>query len=220
MMGLWYELAWSAQGQAVATAHSSEQTATNALLTAEQRLGHLKHLSVKSGALDAAGAKLAAAVPSQDDLDGLLLELNGDAAAAGVTVKTLGATQPAVGASAATPIPLQLTVSGGYFAIQHFLDLLRDGQRLVVVDTLSLASETAPSNGAVASGQGTDLTANIAGRVFMAKGSSSLSPSPLPVSRSVTGTGVLETPINSARTAASNASAAAKATDVTTGATP
>jgi Tfp pilus assembly protein PilO len=220
MIGFWYEVAWSAQSQAITTAHGRQQTATSALLTAEQRLLHLKHLSVKAAALDAADAKLTAAVPSQDNLDQWLVDLNGDALSAGVTLNTLGITPPS-GATAGTgTIPLQLTLSGGYFAIQRFLDLVRDGSRLVVVDKLTLSPAPGLTKGAPVGGQGTALTATFAGRVFLAKGSGSPSRPPAVVSKVATGTGVLETPINAARTAASNATTAANATDATSGAKP
>jgi Tfp pilus assembly protein PilO len=220
MIGFWYQLAWSAQGRAVASAQADQRAASAGLLTAEQRLGHLKHLSVKSGALDVAAAKMAAAIPSQDSLDSFLLEVNGDAAASVVTVSAIGVTQPGP-AALTTPIPLQLTVSGGYFAILHFLDLLRDGPRLVVIDRLALAPASVLSHTTPVAGQGTALTATIVGRSFMAKGSAALLPPPTaPTRPPAVGTGVLETPINAARTAAANSTAAANAIDAATGAKP
>jgi Tfp pilus assembly protein PilO len=225
LLAVWYELLWSPQATAIAAANRKQQAATTQLVVAEQRLGHLKRLSAKASALDASAAKVANSLPDHDDLDNFLVAVNGAAQAAGVSLTNVGVTPPAVTASnpsggsaslaGVSTIPLSLAVNGGYFAIQRFLGLLRDGQRLIVIDTVALSGGGAPTGGAPTGGaaangprpDGTQLSASIGARLFMIKGTTPPGQNPSPAALTRPGTGVLETPINAARSTAGAASA-------------
>jgi hypothetical protein len=123
-----------------------------------------------------------------------------------------------VAKTTAGTIPLQLSVTGGYFAIHRFLDAMRDGARLIVVDAVTLSGgSTAPGAN---SSDGTPLSASITARSFISTGIVTTVPTTVPVPPSGAkvgkGTGTLEVPINQARSAAAAASQAAN----TAGTTP
>jgi Tfp pilus assembly protein PilO len=78
----------------------------------------------------------------------------------------------AAGANPAAPqtIGLQMQVTGDYFAILSFLEKLRDGERLVTVETFSLSK----------AGEANQLSASIGGRMYQAPQAASAAASPLP----------------------------------------
>jgi Tfp pilus assembly protein PilO len=200
---VWYQLLWKPQSSAIASAHGRERTATASLFTAEQRLGHLKKLAANATQLALLDQKLSGAVPDKDSADGFIVELNAEAQAASVGISSLAITPPATaksGPSGVQTIGLQMNVSGGYFDVQRFLDAIRGGSRLVVIDQLSMSAGPAKTGGS-----GSAIAATIVGRLFV----SSTASAPLVFSSPVTkaGTGVLETPINAARNAVSSANA-------------
>jgi Tfp pilus assembly protein PilO len=209
MLAVWHQLLWSPQGASLASAHSRQRSATAALFTAQQRVGHLHRLSTQAQQLNAVEAGLAAAVPAQDQIDGFLVALTGDAQSAGVSIGTIGLSPASTSTAGASLIPVQLSVAGGYFAIQRFLRELRDSPRLVVIDSVSLSTA---SSGPAGSGDGTPLGASIRAEIFMNTGGVSVPAVAItpasggPAARA--GTGVLETPINAAKSTAAAASAA------------
>ena len=219
VLGIWYQLLWSPQTNSLAAAHRRIDASATALIASEQRLGHLKKLSSKSTALDEASAKLISAIPDHDAADAFILDINNYAAASGVAVSTIGIAQPSSSSSSSstfsaagvTALPLQLAISGGYFDVENFLRMLRDGPRLVVIDSVSLSAARATgANGA--HGNGTGVSGSISARLFMVKGATAVGanpplPQPQRVTTVHTGSGVLETPINAAKTTANAASA-------------
>ena len=111
---------------------------------------------------------------------------------------------------------MQLAISGGYFDVQSFLHMLRDGPRLVVIDSVSLSAGRATGAAAAAHGNGTAVSGSIVAKLFMVKGATAAGANPVPVAVANpalpgaavrSGTGVLQAPINAAKTAANAASA-------------
>ena len=204
IFAFWYEALWSAQSRAISSAHDRSSAATAALFTAEQRLGHLKHLAGEAPQLAQVANRLAAAVPDQDHLDTVLVTLSADAATAGVQLGSITVGAPTSAASGVNVITVRLAVRGGYFGIEGFLDTLRQGSRAIVVDTVSLSGSeggaAAPANA---------LSAAIGARVFVSTSSDAAPLAALAAPHP--GTGVLETPINAAKTAATAATNAAAA---------
>ncbi|MBW3614052.1 MAG: type 4a pilus biogenesis protein PilO, partial [Actinobacteria bacterium] len=68
-----------------------------------------------------------------------------------------GAPTPGAAAGAPTAIGLQMQVTGDYFAVLRFMEELRDGPRLVTVDTFSLSK----------GGEGAQMSATIGGKMFV-----------------------------------------------------
>jgi Tfp pilus assembly protein PilO len=203
----WYRLLWTPQGASISAAHNRQKTAQTSLFTAEQRLGHLKKLASRAPQLTALDQRLTAALPDRDAIDQFLLDLNAEAAASNVTIQSLGVTPPGKTPSsgAAQAIALQLQFTGGYFDVQRFLGALRDGSRLVVIDQLALSGAATKQGSAPANG--TMLQVTLSGRLFMTATAAPLLTFAAPASPAAakSGTGVLETPINAARNAATSA---------------
>jgi Tfp pilus assembly protein PilO len=216
IVGLWYELFWSPQSRAMSAARQHEADAAQALFVAQQRLGHLKHLSVISPAMRALDARLTAAMPDEDAVDAFIIGVNNEAVASGVTLSALSFATPS-----GSTIGVQMSVTGGYFAVERFFDAMRDGPRVIVLDSLSLTP------GGTAGPDGTMLAVTIGGHLLEAKTgtrvafSTPVRSTPAP-GAAVQGNGVLATPITKAKStaAAASASANASANAAASGGTP
>jgi Tfp pilus assembly protein PilO len=200
----WYQLLWQPQGAALAAAHRQTQAASTNLFTVEQSVGHLKHLKALAPQLAALEQKLSAAAPPSDQVDQFLLTLNDLSLQSGVTVGAISLSQPAASSGGLATLAVHLSVSGDYFAVQQFLDLLRASQRIVLIDSLS---ET-PSKGSGNSGAG-NVLASLA--VHLLTGL--VAPSPAvqkalvaPPSTAAP-TGIISGPVTKARNAVANANA-------------
>ena len=208
----WYQMLWTPGSKAIASAHGREQTATAALFTAEQRLGHLKKLATHAPQLARLDLSLSSAIPGSDSIDGFIVDLNSEAQAANVTISSLAITPPGASKAATAgvqTIGLQMQIGGGYFDVQRFLGAVRDGSRLVTIDQLAISSGAAKTPG-----NGSTIAATILGRLFVSSTATTalnFGAPAAPAARAApakSGTGVLETPINAARNAAISANAA------------
>jgi Tfp pilus assembly protein PilO len=165
---VWYFALWSPQGKDLDTAKADKAAAEQRASELTARLARLKKLEANADVLERDRALLATAIPTADQLDAFLLQVNERASRAGVDFVSIAPQQPggaeaapaAGGAAAAgpTPIGLQMQVTGDYFAILRFLEQLRDGERLVTVENFSLSK----------GGEGNQMSASIGGRMFIA----------------------------------------------------
>lgn len=162
----WYLALFSPQSARLEAARAAKTEAVSQKSTAEAELVRLQDLAANAGVLEADRVALAAAIPDEDQLDAFILAVNDRAAKAGVSFVSISPSPPAFGAvgaggtPAGTPGPpsigLQIQVNGDYFQVLRFLELLRDGERIVTVDTFSL------------SGSGEkEMSASIGGRMFV-----------------------------------------------------
>ena len=172
----WWQVLWQPQSAALADAHRRGAQASAALFDTGQRLGHLKRLAVNSAELAALDQRLDAAAPAGDDLDGFLLSLNAMAQASNVLVRSLVPTNPVPGPGGLTSIGVRMTVEGGYFDVQHLLDALKSGPRLVVLDGLT---ET-PMGGQATSGS--RVSAQLSTHLLSGLQSTLKGPAPVPAS--------------------------------------
>jgi Tfp pilus assembly protein PilO len=161
---VWYFALWSPQGKDLDTAKADKAAAEQRASELTARLTRLKKLEANADVLERDRALLATAIPTADQLDSFLLQVNERAARAGVDFMSIAPAQPdaasvAPGAPAngPTPVGLQMQVNGDYFAILRFLEQLRDGERLVTVENFALTE-----------GEGNQMSASIAGRMFIA----------------------------------------------------
>jgi Tfp pilus assembly protein PilO len=158
----WYFALWKPKGHDLDTAKANEAAAESRASQAQTRLNHLKRLEANATVLEADRVKFAAAIPTADELDNFLHQVNDRATKAGVDFVTISPTPPAAGgapgASGPSAVGLQMQVTGDYFAILRFLEQLRDGERLVTVENFSLSK----------SGEGNQMSASIGGRMFIA----------------------------------------------------
>ena len=162
---VWYFALWSPKGEDLDKAKADLAAQEQRASELSARLARLKKLEANADVLERDRALLATAIPTADELDTFLLQVNERAARAGVEFTSIAPQQPAAAAAAPgavaggpTPVGLQMQVSGDYFAILRFLEQLRDGERLVTVENFSLSK----------GGEGNQLSASIGGRMFIA----------------------------------------------------
>lgn len=165
---VWYFALWSPQGKDLDKAKADQAAAEQRASELSARLTRLKKLEANADVLERDRALLATAIPTADQLDAFLLQVNERASKAGVDFVSIAPQQPggagaAPGAAAAaaagpTPVGLQIQVTGDYFALLRFMEQLRDGERLVTVENFSLSK----------GGEGNEMSASIGGRMFIA----------------------------------------------------
>ena len=164
LTGVWYFALWSPQGKNLEKAKADQVAAEQRASQLQVRLTHLQKLEANAHILERDRALLATAIPSTDELDAFILQVNERAAKAGVTFVSVAPQQPSAGApapgaaaGAPTAIGLQMQVTGDYFAVLRFMEQLRDGPRLVTVENFSLSK----------GGEGAEMSATIGGRMFV-----------------------------------------------------
>jgi Tfp pilus assembly protein PilO len=207
-VGVWLELFWKPQSAALAAAHKRDQQATTDLFSAEQNLGHLKHLASSEAQLKALGDSMGAAVPQGDDLDTFILEINAMAATTGVRLSEVAPGAESGSKGGLSTIPVTIGLDGGYFQVQSFFDAVRSGQRLMVIDSFT-ESPAGPNA----------VTASINGHLFAGLVATAPTPRPVPASAPTAGkststkapSGVISGPVSRATAAvnAANANTAA-----------
>jgi Tfp pilus assembly protein PilO len=164
LTGLWFFLLWKPAGASLDTARAEKVAAVQKASELQTRLAHLKLLEKNADTLEQRKALLATAIPDADQLDQFILQVNERATKAGVSFVSVSPSQPATGgaapaaaaAAAPTNIALQIQVSGDYFQVLKFLEELRDGPRLLTVDTFTLSK-----------GDAGKMTGAIGARMFM-----------------------------------------------------
>ena len=200
----WWQLLWKPQGAALAAAHKKDQQESSNLVTVEQTLGHLKHLQVISPKLAALEARLTSAAPTDDQLDQVLLAVNGLVQSNGITVQTLSVGQPTGSTTGLATMQLHFAGGGDYFAVQDFLDGLRNMPRLMVVDALSESGNKSAKGGSDA------VTFTLSAHLF-----TGLTPPPpaaaqaaaAPPPTTAAPTGIISGPVTKAKNAVSAANA-------------
>ena len=164
LIGAWFFFLWKPAGNDLDQARQEKVAAEQRASELQTRLTHLKQLEANAAVLERDRALLAEAIPASDLVDQFILQVNERATRAGVQFVSVSPQQPsagaaAPGAAAAGPasIGLQIQVQGDYFQLLRFLEELRDGPRLVTVDTFSLSK----------GGAANAMSAAIGGRMFM-----------------------------------------------------
>jgi Tfp pilus assembly protein PilO len=186
---------------------ASAQDATNAKLRTQLEVlkAQAKDLPKKQAEL----ARVAAKIPADPALPGLIRALTGAADSAGVELVTVTPGPPAAfaaasGASAtaqapdatgadAAPaagglagtlaaIPLTINVVGGYFEVAQFMANLEDLPRAVRVTNLALTPGLSPTAGDAAgdNADGSSISTTITGTVFMAADRPQAEPAAIP----------------------------------------
>jgi Tfp pilus assembly protein PilO len=169
---VWFFALWSPQGKDIDQAKADQAAAEQRASELTARLARLKKLEANADVLERDRALLATAIPTADELDNFLLQVNERASRAGVDFVSIAPQQPGGGGDAPsavaspapgavagpTPVGLQIQVTGDYFALLRFMEQLRDGERLVTVENFSLSK----------GGEGNEMSASIGGRMFIA----------------------------------------------------
>jgi Tfp pilus assembly protein PilO len=184
ILGAWWQLLWNPQSSALSQAHTADQTASTGLIQAGQTLGHLKHLQTISPQLTALEEKLSNAVPNGTSFDTFLISLNQMADVAGVQLQSVAPTTPTVSTGGLSTVAISLSFSGGYFNVQRFLDELKSGSRLVIIDSLSEAPDSSGSGSVGSTPVAVSLRLHILSGLAPPPAITGLVPPALPVSSS------------------------------------
>jgi len=196
LVAAWSLLLWSPQSSRLDDAKVREEEAADANAALELRIDRLRDLRERRPELEADLVALQGAVPAGPELDAFLLDADAAADGAGVEITSITPSKPSTGAADATAsttttttapaatgdtatagsppsaITVALDATGGYFQVLDFINRLDDLPRVVVVDSLTLASGGGGAGGA---GEATDapatagssqLTMGITARMF------------------------------------------------------
>ena len=157
IIGLWYVLLWSPTKDKLNQAQERETTALAEADRLQIRLATLKELEKRAPQLEADRAMLLTAIPTEDKVDEFLVQLNDMANDTGVSWLSVSQSEPSAARAGAGPaaIGLQMQINGDYFAILRFVDAIRDANRLMTLDSLSL------------SGEGAAMSASLSGQMFL-----------------------------------------------------
>ncbi len=142
---------------------TAEQAKTSGLTA---QVAQLKALQAQATKIRAQLKQLNIEVPPNADLPGLIRDLNGAADKAAVDLSSLTPGTPAAATSnAVSVIPLQVTVSGGYFSVEEFLYRIETLSRTAKVSAVSLSPISGTTGTGVPS-TAPDVTAVIMANFF------------------------------------------------------
>lgn len=177
----WFLFLWSPQGSKLSDAKDRTEAAEREQQDLQVRIARLKALQQDEPQKRAQLESLRVAIPDEPNLAQFILDANTAANVSGINFLSISPSPPAaaggVGTSGPTPpttptapgtpvaapavINLQLSISGGYFQVVDFVNRLNGLSRLVVIDSLNLATSGQATPGA------TGLNVSITARMFV-----------------------------------------------------
>jgi Tfp pilus assembly protein PilO len=182
---LWYVALWSPQSSALSKAKKRTEDAIAKRDTLRTQITRLQESQKDQPLKQAQLETMRVAIPDDPSLAQFILDANDAASKAGIDFLSItptppgagGATGGAAASASLTPIRIGMTISGGYFQVLNFINLLNNLPRIVVVDGLGLsgasgASGTAPTAGGTSTGStvtatgGVQLQVSVQGRIF------------------------------------------------------
>jgi Tfp pilus assembly protein PilO len=131
-----------------------EQVATEQVRTAtlQTQVDYLESLQAQADKLRAQLKALNIEIPPTADLPGLIHEVNAAADQAAVDLSSITPGSPsAATTNPVSVVPLQLTVSGGFFSVEEFLYRIETLDRTAKVSSVSLTPNGSSSSGASSS---------------------------------------------------------------------
>jgi len=167
---VWYFVLYAPLGDDLDSAQAQkteEQKKTDSLQADLARLQGQKENGAQQQALL---RKLDAAVPEQPDLAEFIIQANEIADQSGISFLSIAPTPPAAGTGGASVIALTISIQGSFFQLQDYLRLLEKLERLVIVDSVTIAASSGDSGTTGAStsssGDGTTLGVTLVARMF------------------------------------------------------
>jgi len=163
---VWYFLLYSPLGD--------DLTATKAQVATEQKqaqdlqatLDRLESQKKNAPQQQALLNRLDKAVPKTADLAEFIVQANDIADQSGIDFLTIAPSPPAAG-NGASVINLTITLQGGFFQLQDYLQSLEKLGRLVIIDTINVSGSGGSSSSAgSAASADTSLSVTLTGRMF------------------------------------------------------
>jgi Tfp pilus assembly protein PilO len=179
VVALWYMELLKPTRTKVASVKSDTTVQEQKLAPLQRQLSQAQADAAHAAEFKAQLQSLQLAMPDSPALAAFLRDANGIASAAGVTWQSVSHAPPVPGLGGVQSITVGLQVQGTYGQIVEYVSRLASMKRLLVVDSLQLATST---NGAAAAGGdtgssstgpfsgGNQLTATISARMFATPG--------------------------------------------------
>jgi Tfp pilus assembly protein PilO len=163
----WYLVIYSPKTDELSDAQAqlaTEQKTTEDLQSQLARLQEeQKNATQQAALLD----KFDAAIPELPDLAEFIIQANDIADESGIEFLSIAPAPPTSDGTIST-IGLTITISGGFFQVKDYLTKLEDLDRLVIVDSVNLASAGSgdTTTGSTSVSDGISLSVNLTGRMF------------------------------------------------------
>jgi len=161
----WYFMWYSPAGDDVASTKTQAETLDVQSQVLEVQIASLREVADRAPALEARAAELAARIPAETSLDGFIVEANRIASANGIEWVSVSPVPLAGGGPAGTGvIAFSAQANGTYEQLRTYLEELMNGDRLVVIDTVSIT----PASGSTDEGAAPsdELQVSFDGRMF------------------------------------------------------
>lgn len=160
----WYFVWYSPAGDTVAATRAQADVVDAQAQQLEVKVASLRKVADQAPALVARAAQLSARIPNETSLDGFILEANRIAAAHGIEWVSVAPQLLAGGGPGGVGvIPFSAEVTGSYEQIRTYLEALMNGERLVVLDGVTI---TASSNDDADTAAAASLQVSVDGRMF------------------------------------------------------
>ena len=192
----WNFLFFAPAGRSVDTARARRDSALATQADLAAQLRELQTIGTEGPAWRAKVARLGAMIPTTPRLDEFIRAANSLKASSGVDWVSIQPSAPSAPAAPGGPteIKMQVVVTGGYFQVLDYLDRLESLRRLVVVDSIDVATgAAAATNGSAAQPAGAvgasvanssshapRLSVTLAARMFTQAAPPAVAPAPGP----------------------------------------
>lgn len=163
----WYFLLWAPASSDLDTARQAVAQGEAQKQSLEATVARLTEIANNAPQLQATLRRLDASIPETPDLADFIIQANVIAAESGIDWLSISPAPPVAGIPVTT-ISVSMNVQGGFFQVLDYLNRLEDLERLVIVDTVNISSESqVATDGQSSSTTGSPtLNVSLAGRMF------------------------------------------------------
>jgi Tfp pilus assembly protein PilO len=172
---LWYFVLFAPTQSDLKSTRAEVAATDNQNQELQNTIRRLKELSRNATQQAATLRTLRAAIPANPDLGEFILQANDIASASGIEFLSIAPSPPvaSTGSGPSTTIPVTIQIDGGFFEVLDYLNRLEDLERLMLVDSINVATSTESSSSGGSSGSSSsssggapDLSVTLIGRLF------------------------------------------------------
>ncbi|MFZ4586125.1 MAG: type 4a pilus biogenesis protein PilO, partial [Acidimicrobiia bacterium] len=143
----WYLAWWGPTGASISKDRAAATVARSQAAQAQTQVEQLKKFEGRVAELKAKAVALGDRIPKDTNLDTFIQEASVVATRTGVEMVSLTPTQPSAnGPAGLTSIGFTMELQGGYPQVRDFLQQITEGDRLVVIDSISLQAGGSDTN--------------------------------------------------------------------------